>query len=223
MRPLPPDRRAGLPVRLPETGGGRHLLFWAIAHAGLPIPFFIVGFSDWPGEPGLALKIVAVGTILLSAVMLASGIRVQTGRGDRLEVALAVAVALTVCTLLVQHITGFTFAVPTVVGAICLLYAGALLMIHRQTLLYFLTGGVLLARGCMAVYYAASLSELGAELNGPLAGSIFANLLTGLGLMLIEFDNARQREHSTREDEQETRKFLADPDGCHAGDHDLQG
>jgi PAS domain S-box-containing protein len=191
-----------------KLGGGRHLLFWAIAHACLPIPFAIIGFTDWPIDLNRVLSVIAVSAILLSAVMLASGIRVQTGRGDRLEVALAVAVALTVCALLIQHVTGLTYAVPTAIAAAVLLYAGALLMMHRRSLLYFLTGGLQMARGCMAIYYALGLTELGYQLNGALAGSIFANLLTGLGLMMIEFDNARQREHSTREDEQETRKFL---------------
>ncbi|WP_300295359.1 PAS domain-containing sensor histidine kinase [Ferrovibrio sp.] len=191
-----------------KLGGGRHLLFWAIAHAGLPIPFAIIGFSSWPLAPDRVLSVISVAVILLSAVMLASGIRVQTGRNDRLEVTLAVAVALTICTLLVQQLTGLTYPIPTVIGAACLLYAGTLLMLHRRSALYFLTGLLLLARGCMAVYYAIGLSELGPQLNGALSGSIFANLLTGLGLMMIEFDNARQREHATREDEQETRKFL---------------
>jgi PAS domain S-box-containing protein len=191
-----------------KLGGGRHLLFWAIAHACLPIPFALIGFTDWPINPNRLLSVTAVSAILLSAVMLASGIRVQTGRSDRLEVSLAVAVALTVGTLLIQHVTGLTYAIPIAVGAICLLYAGALLMMHRRSLLYFLTGGLQMARGGMAIYYALGLTALGDQLNGALAGAIFANLLTGLGLMMIEFDNARQREHITREDEQETRKFL---------------
>src|SRR3546814_358981 len=79
---------------------------------------------------------------------------------------------------------------------------------HRRSVLYTATGLVLLARGVLSVFYTVELLHQNTDLSLAFSLSIFTNMLTGLGLIMIEFDNARQREHQAREEEHHTRLFI---------------
>ena len=192
-----------------KLNGGRHLLFWAIAHAALAVPFAIIGFTPWSAQPEWYLVLPATAGTLLAAVMLAAGIRVLIGHGDRIGVVMLVAIALILCTLGIRAATDLSYfgAIALLAGAAAL-YAGIILIRYRQGALYIATGILLMLRGCLSVLYAMQLLELNTGLEAILSTSTFANLLTGLGLMMIEFDNARHRERQAREDEHETRQFL---------------
>ena len=197
-----------------KLGGGRHLLFWTASHAALILPFGTVGIvtgfgmTDWiPGVWYIALPVSAGA--LTGAIMLAAGIRVLTGRPDRLDEAFLVSLALTVCVALVQQLDRpLSVSLAVLVTAAAMLYAGVMLLMHRRSMLYTATGIVLLARAALTIFYMIGLLRQNADLNTAFSLSIFANLLTGLGLIMIEFDNARQREHQAREEEHRTRLFI---------------
>lgn len=192
-----------------RLGGGRHLLFWALGHAILPIPILILAFGDWRAE--LPWHLMAVGSIstCLVAVMIASGIRVLTGRDDRLPVSAAVAVALGIAIVVLQQtILPASSGLPAAAGGILLLYGGGLLIFHQRSPLYIAIGAILVFRGAFAFYYTGQIERAAADLSIAFSVSIFTNLLTGLGLIMIEFDNGRRREQQAREDEHRTRQFV---------------
>lgn len=187
--------------------GGRHLLFWSIGHLGLAAALGILGFSNWTSLPW-PLAAIAVAGNQLWTVMLAAGIRVLIGRGDSLRGTLLLVGAVTAAVLLLQPISeAFYYLAPTVTGCLFLTYAGVTLLRHRRSILYTLTGLLLLVRAMLTLSLGLQLLQV-AELNGALTSSIFVNLLTGLGLILMEFDNARQREAQARGGERETRVFF---------------
>ncbi|WP_341703089.1 PAS domain-containing sensor histidine kinase [Ferrovibrio sp.] len=210
-----------------NLGGGGHLLFWAAGHVALVLPFGILGFTDWIADPVWYSVLAATAGSLTFMVMLVTGIRVLTGHQDSMTTALLLSLALTACVSLVQQTSDLMYfgAANFVTGA-GLLYGGSLLLRHRRSLLYSATGILLLGRGILAVFYAVQLMHM-ADLNATLAFSVFANLLTALGLIMIEFDNARQREVRAREDEHQARLFSetlidAMPATMTFKDHDLR-
>jgi PAS domain S-box-containing protein len=191
-----------------KLGGGRHLLFWAVAHGMLVLPFAVIGLTRWT-LASWYLTLPATAGLLTATVMLASGIRVLIGRPDRLAGALVVSLAATVAATAIQQIgTLFYFATANAATAIGLVYAGALLLRHRRSMFYSATGVLLLARGGISAFYAIELQNQNGGLDTAFSLSIFCVLLTGLGLIMIEFDNARQREQRAREEEHRTRLFI---------------
>jgi len=192
-----------------NLGGGRHLLFWAVSHAMLVAPFGIIGFSNWGGAPLWYLTLPATAGVLVSSVMLLAGIRVLTGKHDRIAAAAVFSLALTIIVSLIQQLNDLLyFGAANFATCLALLYAGILLILHRRSILYTATGVLLLTRSGLAVVYALEMLQRNPDLNAALSFSVFANLLTGLGLVMIEFDNARQREQQTREDEHRGRLFI---------------
>jgi PAS domain S-box-containing protein len=188
--------------------GGRHLLFWAVSHAALIVPFVIIGLFDWT-NPVWYIRLPTTAGVLVASVALTAGIRVLTGRDDRLAVALLLGFALTAAAALAQQFGNLVyFTAVNFVTCAALFYAGILLLRHRRSVLYTATGIVLLARGLLSVFYTIELLRLNTDLTVALSLSIFANMLTGLGLIMIEFDNARQREVQARDEERSTRLFI---------------
>lgn len=192
-----------------KLGGGRHLLFWAIGHAALPLPFAVLGFTDWAVQPYWHHVLPATVGALTAAVMLACGIRVLIGHSDSLTTAAFIVAGLTAIASALQQINDlFYFGAANYITCIAFLYGGTLLMMNRRSVFYTATGILLLTRAVLAAFYTSRLLEMNADLNTAFSLSVFTNLLTGLGLMMIEFDNARHRERQAREDEHETRQFL---------------
>ena len=187
--------------------GGRHLLFWALGHALLTLAFLLLALAKL--SPGAPAAMVAALCAVTSAVVLASGIRVLTGSNDRMPVALLVGAGLTVAVILAQRYWqyGFYTSAPFV-GMLCFFYAGILLLLKQRTIIYAVTGIILLARGGVSALYAQRLVDRSVSMESALALSIFLILLTGIGLMMIEFDNARQSERRARESQNEGAQFL---------------
>jgi PAS domain S-box-containing protein len=196
---------------LRKLDGGRHLSFWAIAHAALAAGIAVVGFVPASARDLLPWPLLAAATAstLIWSVLLVAGIRVLLGKPDRLGHALLIGIGLTIVVSIVQHLYPSLRqpSASAVTGAI-VLYGGAMLIWQRHSVLYVGTGILLLYRGLQALYVATLLAERQQSLDLPLALSIFTNLLTGLGLIMIELDNARRREGQARETERDTRQFL---------------
>ena len=190
-----------------KLDGGRHLLFWALGHACLAPPFAIAGFLDWQG--GHPVFMVAAGLGTAAIVFITAGMRSLTGRQDSMPAALLAALAIGGFTLLLQQVSSIAYY-PTalVVSATLLLYAGILLLTHRRSVFYIAAGIILLVRSGLSIFYATQLMAQSASLNESFALSILINLTTGLCLIMIEFDNARQREVEARRTEHETTQFL---------------
>lgn len=187
--------------------GGRHLLFWALGHALLTLAFLLLALARL--NPGSPAAVVAALCAVTSAVVLASGIRVLTGSNDRMPVVLLVGVVLTIAVVLAQRYWQYTFYTSApFISMLCFFYGGLLLLLKRRTIIYTVTGLILLARGGLSALYTQRLVDRSVSMDSALALSIFLILLTGIGLMMIEFDNARQSERRAREAEHETAQFL---------------
>lgn len=187
--------------------GGRHLLFWALGHALLTLAFLLLALARLsPGSPAAAVAALCAVT---SAVVLASGIRVLTGSNDRMPVALVIGAGLTIAVILAQRYWQYTFYTSApFVGMLCFFYAGILLLLKRRTIIYTVTGLILVARGGLSGLYTHRLVDRSVSMDSALALSIFLILLTGIGLMMIEFDNARQSERRARESQNDGAQFL---------------
>jgi PAS domain S-box-containing protein len=187
--------------------GGRHLLFWALGHALLALAFLLLAAT--PLVPGQGLTMVATLCTVCSAIVFASGIRVLTGYNDRLVYALLAGAAVTVAVMLAQRLGHYAFYTSSpFVSMLCFLYGGILLLVKQRSIFYIITGGILLARGGLSLVYTMRLVDRSTSLDSALALSILLIMLTGLGLMMIEFDNARRSERRAREAEHETAQFL---------------
>ncbi|HEX6957050.1 MAG TPA: PAS domain-containing sensor histidine kinase [Ferrovibrio sp.] len=194
-----------------NLGEGRHLTFWAIGHAALAMSFLAITAMHampWHALPWQGVLIATAGAQFW-AVSLAAGIRVLTGKPGRLSNSLLLALLLTAGITVAQHAgRSMTFGLSSAVAGAIVLYAGIELLLYRRSLLFSATGIVLIGRGALALFYALLFSSQNGNLDVALAISVFVNLLTGLGLIMIEFDNARARERKSRETEHATRLFL---------------
>lgn len=191
-------------------GSGRHLLYWAIGHAAATLPLGTAALIDWTADrPGFLLTAPAVIGTLLWAVTLVAGIRHLTGRQDNPRRVWLSAALIILGVLLFRQLDDRLYlgTAPLIGGAISL-YGAGLLLLHRYSALYLATGLLLVMRSLLAMYYGTQLINLNADLNDALALSSFFNLLTGVGLIMIEFDNARRREAEAREAEHEMRGFF---------------
>jgi PAS domain S-box-containing protein len=187
--------------------GGRHLLFWALGHALLTMAFLLLALTSLgPGSPA---AVIAALCAVTSAVVLASGIRVLTGYNDRMPVTLLVGLVLTVAVVLAQRYWQYTFYTSApFISMLCFFYGGILLLLKQRTIIYTVTGIILLARGGLSALYTHRLVDRSVSMDSALALSILLILLTGIGLMMIEFDNARQSERRARESQHEGAQFL---------------
>lgn len=187
--------------------GGRHLLFWALGHGLLTLAFLLLALT--PLGLGAGLTMVASLCTVTSAIVVASGIRVLVGYNDRLVYALMAGVATTLAVVLAQRFGHYTFYTSSpFISLLCFLYGGLLLIFRQRSVFYIITGVILLARGSLSLIYTMQLLDRSTSLDSALALSILLIMLTGIGLMMIEFDNARRSERQAREAEHETAQFL---------------
>lgn len=187
--------------------GGRHLLFWALGHTLLTFAFLLL--ATVPLGLGAALTMVATLCTVTSAIVFASGIRVLVGYNDRLIYALLAGLAATVVVLLAQRLGHYAiYTSSPFVSLLCFFYGGMLLLLKRRSIFYIITGIILLARGGLSLIFTMRLVERSNSMDSTLALSILLIMFTGLGLMMIEFDNARRSERKAREAEHETAQFL---------------
>ena len=187
--------------------GGRHLLFWALGHALLTLAFLLLFVT--PLGLGAGLTMVATLCTVSSAIVFASGIRVLVGYNDRLIYALAAGVAVTVAVMAAQRLGHYAiYTSSPFVSLLCFFYGGILLLLKQRSIFYTVTGLILLARGGLSLIYTMRLVDRGTSMDSALALSILLIMFTGLGLMMIEFDNARRSERRAREAEHETAQFL---------------
>jgi PAS domain S-box-containing protein len=187
--------------------GGRHLLFWALGHALLTLAFLVLAAT--PLVPGAGLTMAATLCTVSSAIVFASGIRVLVGYNDRLIYALLAGIAVTAVVMLAQRLGHYAiYTSSPFVSLLCFLYGGILLLLKQRSVFYTITGIILLARGGLSLIYTMRLVDRSTSMDSALAMSILLIMLTGLGLMMIEFDNARRSERRARDAEHETAQFL---------------
>ncbi|MFN3401923.1 MAG: histidine kinase dimerization/phospho-acceptor domain-containing protein, partial [Ferrovibrio sp.] len=187
--------------------GGRHLLFWALGHALLTLAFLLLALT--PLGLGAGLTMVATLCTVTSAIVFASGIRVLVGYDDRLIYALLAGAAVTVALILAQRFGHYAFYTSSpFISLLCFVYGGILLLIRQRSIFYIITGIILLARGGTSLLYTMRLVDRSTSMESALAMSILLIMLTGIGLMMIEFDNARRSERRARDAEHETAQFL---------------
>ncbi|MEK9968666.1 MAG: hypothetical protein VW600_05995, partial [Ferrovibrio sp.] len=187
--------------------GGRHLLFWALGHALLAIAFLLLAVAQL--GPGTLPAVFAALCAVSSAIVFVSGIRVLIGRNDRMAISLLVGAAVTIVVVLAQTQWRYTFYTSApFVSMLCFFYAGGLLLMKQRTIIYTVTGIILLARGGLSALYTQRLVDRTTSMDSALALSTLLILLTGIGLMMIEFDNARRSERRARESEHDSTQFL---------------
>jgi len=190
-----------------RLSSGRHLLFWALGHFCLAPTFAIAGFIDWRSESPIFVIASVLGVNAI--VFIVAGMRILVGRTDSFITVLLAAATATLVTVGLQQIgpVAYYVAAPAVTAA-TLLYGGVIAILHRRSVFYITAGVILLIRGILSIYYATELVAQAPSLHDAFGLSILINLTTGLALVMIEFDNARQREAQARLTEQETRLFF---------------
>ncbi len=187
--------------------GGRHLLFWALGHVLLACAYLMLSFTTL--DLGAGLTMLATLCTATSAIVFASGIRVLVGYSDRLVYALLAGAAVTAVVILAQRLGHYAiYTSSPFISMLCFFYGGALLLLKRRSIFYVITGVILLSRSALSLAYTIRLVERSTSMDSALAVSILLIMLTGLGLMLIEFDNARRSERRARDAEHETAQFL---------------
>jgi PAS domain S-box-containing protein len=187
--------------------GGRHLLFWALGHALLSMAFVMLALTAVAS--GSVSGMIAAYCAVTSSVVFASGIRVLTGCNDRMWMPLAAGAGLTLMIVLAQRHWQYAFYTSApFIGMFCFFYGGILLLLKRRTIIYIVTGLILMARGGLSALYTHYLIDRSINIDSALALSILLILLTGIGLMMIEFDNARRSERRARESQHDGAQFL---------------
>lgn len=187
--------------------GGRHLLFWALGHVLLACAYLMLSFTTL--DLGAGLTMLATLCTATSAIVFASGIRVLVGYNDRLVYALLAGAAVTTVVILAQRLGHYAiYTSSPFISMLCFFYGGALLLLKRRSIFYVVTGVILLSRSALSLAYTIRLVERSTSMDSALAVSILLIMLTGLGLMLIEFDNARRSERRARDAEHDTAQFL---------------
>lgn len=190
-----------------RLGSGRHLLFWAMGHLCLSPTFAIAGFIEWRGTS--PVFVVASVLSVNAIIFIVAGMRILVGRNDSLIAVLLAAATATLLTVGLQQVsTTAYYAAAPLITAIILFYGGLLTLLHRRSFFYVTAGAIMLIRGALSIYYGFELVQQAPSLHDAFGLSILINLTTGLALIMIEFDNARQREVLARQTEQETRLFF---------------
>jgi PAS domain S-box-containing protein len=190
-----------------RLSSGRHLLFWALGHLCLSPTFAIAGFIEWRSASPVFVVASVLGVNAI--VFIVAGMRILVGRNDSFIAVLLAAAATTLATIGLQQLnaTAYYATAPLITAAI-LFYGGVLALLYRRSFFYTTAGVIMLIRGALSVYYASELVQQAPSLHDAFGLSILINLTTGLALIMIEFDNARQREARARQDEQGTRLFF---------------
>src|SRR3546814_12739848 len=99
----------------------------------LVLPFGIIGLADWTA-PTWYITLPATAGVLIAAVTLTSGIRVLTGRQDRLATALIVGLAITACVSPAQQLTNLPYFPPaTSITCTAPPHAGPPLLSHPRS------------------------------------------------------------------------------------------
>ncbi len=170
-----------------------HLAYWAAAHVALAINFLLFGYTDWRGN-----LLYAFGVVLMQqsfAVLLAFGIRHHLNLPSNIAAATALTGAITVAvvSLMVIYPAAY-FAAPGIALLLVQLYGGALLLIHRRSVLYVGLGLLLILRSLNTLFYVAMAQQHGGPPTAewPFIISLLVNLATGIGLVLLEFDDAHR-------------------------------
>lgn len=190
-----------------RLSSGRHLLFWALGHLCLSPTFAVTGFIEWRSESPIFVIASVLGVNAI--VFIVAGMRILVGRTDSFIAVLLAATTATLITVSLQQLGGiFFYATSPLITAIILFYGGVLALLHRRSFFYTTAGVIMLIRGALSIYYASELVRQASSLHDAFGFSILINLTTGLALIMIEFDNARQREAMARQAEQETRLFF---------------
>lgn len=170
-----------------------HLAYWAAAHVALSINFLLFGYADWRGNLLYAFLVVLMQQGF--GVLLAFGIRHHLNLPSNLTAALALTGAITLAvTGLMTIYPAAYFAAPGIALLLVQLYGGALLLTHRRSVLYIGLGLLLILRSLNTLIYVAVAQQQGGPPTAewPFIISLLVNLATGIGLVLLEFDDAHR-------------------------------
>gem|GEM_PF-1865761 len=186
-----------------------HLSYWAAAHVALAINFALFGYGNWTDD-----VVVMVLTVLIQqsfAILLAFGIRHHFNLPANLTAALALTVSITalVCTLMLLFPPVF-YAAPGVALILGQIYGGTLLLVHRRSVLYLGLGSLLLIRSLNTMAYVAVAQQSGGPPTAewPFIITLLLNLATGIGLLLLEFDDAHRAMAASAREKEDTLTLL---------------
>ncbi len=186
-----------------------HLAYWAAAHAALAVNFAIFGYTDWAANPAYAGMAVLMQQAF--AVLLAFGIRHHLGLPANLTAALSLTLAISAVVVGMMLIFPQSYyALPGLALIVVQIYGGALLLVHRRSVLYVGLGIVLLVRALNTlVYVGLAQQNAGAPAQEwPFILTLLLNLATGIGLVLLEFDDAHRAMAATAREKEDTLSLL---------------
>ncbi|WP_300303364.1 PAS domain-containing sensor histidine kinase [Ferrovibrio sp.] len=191
-----------------KVRGGRHLLYWSASHIAIIVPFALASFGNMPSDLKV-LPIFCAYTIGVQAfaVAMVFGVRSLVGLRDDLAFAILGTAAISVSVILIEWMIARPSQISPYLQSILVAYAAALLFIKRQSALYVVIGILLVIRICLTLLYYL-LPGTPDNYTTLLFAFTSANLLTGMGFVLMEFDNARHRERTARYEERSTKAFL---------------
>jgi PAS domain S-box-containing protein len=179
--------------------GGRHLLYWAVGHACISISFVILGFLPWWDDSRFDLHLAAIAGNQAWAVTLAAGAWALTGRPITPWLTSLIVVGAILMALGLQQISDVMhYASSPLLSSLFTCFAAIVLLRAEGSIFFRFTGMLLLVRAALTLSLATDLVRVEMVLNSGLSVTAFMNLLTGLGLIMIEFDAARQREQENR-------------------------
>ena len=180
-------------------GGGRHLLYWAVGHACISVSFVVLGFTPWWDDSRFELHLAAIAGNQAWAVTLAAGALALTGRPIRPWLTGLIVVGAILLALGMQQISDILhYASSPLLSSLFTCIAAITLLRAEGSIFFRFTGLLLLVRAALTLSLATDLVRVEMVLNSGLSITAFMNLLTGLGLIMIEFDAARQREQENR-------------------------
>jgi signal transduction histidine kinase len=175
---------------------GDHLMFWSISHAALTVTLFTVFHFGWAaGTPPPTWYVAVIGSqiygwMLLFGVLSLFG--VQFGLGGGLAVAAGIGI---VASIVVHFYNSLSYTLPTILNVLAASAAGITLLLFKRSAVNAIGGVILILRAGNSFLYLLILEGMVPAMS-PLiiqTTSVFGNLLTGLGLVLVACDDAYSR------------------------------
>ena len=171
--------------------GGAALLFWSISHAALAATIFIVFHWAWAGELTV-LWCIAILCGQIFGWMLLCGALALTGSRVTLAGGLLVSASAGVLTCIAVYFAmSLIFTLPIFLNMLASL-ASAIVLLRQRSVINAVGSLTLLIRSANSFMYLLVYSGYAAapSVTTVQASSIFVNLLTGLGLIVVAYDKA---------------------------------
>jgi len=200
-----------LAIRILFAPGVLSLLYWSVAHGALAFAgLILVLHAYWQPLP---LALIAASALLqqIFAWYLLYGVRAQLGlpadwrRAAGWSLLCSLIVFVSFAALPVMKLVP-AFAVQTALLA----YAGFLMIRHRRSRLYAAIGLLLLLRACNSLLFLAAVVMHGTHAMPvwPIIISMVVNLLSGIGLALLQLDELHRANAAYEREKQDALALL---------------